>query len=129
MKHKRMIDKLEANRVEERNEETNLDGTTKHGGWIWEQNKSKSCEKCDKVTDELYCTPIGSCNWRCRECQISLREAIPGCKEMEENGASYTSIPIKPPGYEDPPIHKRYPDLYRQKSNGKYVKKKKGWFW
>ena len=92
--------------------------------WFWEQHRPKKCEACGKETNELYCTPIGAHNWRCRECQIALREAIPGCAEMEEDGMPYTSIPIKPVGYEDPPIWERYPEMYEQKKNGRYIKKK-----
>jgi hypothetical protein len=57
--------------------------------------KPNKCNRCDKKTDELYLTPIGTSNWRCRECQIELVEAIgyETCLDNQENLMSYPTIP------------------------------------
>ena len=58
----------------------------------------KKCDSCNKKTDELYLTPIGSSNWRCRECQINLVEAV-GYETSLENQDMPYSYPTIPEGY------------------------------
>jgi len=82
------------------NEGFEQDGSSDRG-FVWETNKPKKCENCDKKTDELYCTPIGASNWRCRECQIKLVESV-GFDECYENQGSLYSYPIIPDGYMNP---------------------------
>ena len=101
----------------------NSDGSSNRG-YIWEKNKPKECEKCGKKTDELYCTPIGCCDWRCRECQILLRQSIPDCKEQMDGRGDCFSYPIAPEGYIDPPLSERCPYMFRRNIFGKLVLKK-----
>lgn len=104
-------------------EKFNSDGSSDRG-YIWETNKPKKCESCGKIADELYCTPIGRCNWRCRECQIALRESIPDCKEQLESGGGLYSYPVAPIGYVDPPLYERCPYMFKKNIFGKLVLKR-----
>jgi hypothetical protein len=70
-------------------------------GYTWEVNTPKKCESCGKKTTDLYCTPIGAHNWRCRDCQIGLIESI-GYEVCLENEDNYFSYPIIPMGYVSP---------------------------
>lgn len=76
------------------------DGSSNRG-YIWETNKPKKCENCNKITDELYCTSIGTSNWRCRECQINLIESV-GFNDCYDNQDRLYSYPIIPDGYISP---------------------------
>lgn len=67
-------------------------------------NKPNKCEDCGKITDNLYYTPIGICNWRCEDCQNNLIYTI-GYEECEEN-------------------HKDLPSLYPEIPNGCKVPRK-----
>lgn len=83
------------------NPDGTTDGTMMPRTFSWEANKPTKCEKCGNKTDELYCTPIGLCNWRCRDCQISLVESI-GFEECFEHQENLYSYPIIPEGYISP---------------------------
>jgi len=84
-------------RYDRMNEGFKPDGSS-DANYIWETNKPKKCEDCDKKTDDLYCTPIGCCNWRCRECQINLVESV-GFEDCYDNQHHLYSYPIIPDGY------------------------------
>ena len=60
------------------------------------------CESCEKKTEDLFCTPIGQHNWRCRDCQIKLCEAVYGNNPLEwcldwstKYPDSYPEMPIE----------------------------------
>ncbi|MBE3094308.1 MAG: hypothetical protein IMZ52_04695 [Actinobacteria bacterium] len=85
--------------------ELHLDGRDKErytGPWL--QNRPNKCETCKKKTDELYCTPMGICNWRCNSCQIQLCEAVYSDYETDDDIDKHVSewpdsYPVRPNGY------------------------------
>jgi len=91
---------------------------------IWWQMKNGKCESCGKKTDDLFCTPIGLCNWRCRECQIKLCEAVYGNQPLKDCFENATEWPNSYPAMPDEYVNKRKAEIPIKK---KHLKKKHWW--
>lgn len=83
---------------------------------IWLNSTPKKCESCGKETDDLFCTPIGSCNWRCRDCQIGLCEAVYGDDSLEFCLESHSDFPDS------------YPEMPIEYYNKRKLETKKHWW-